>query len=46
MPVIFPAAMIAADMRGSGRSEMRMLTSAGDLFPIDSPPYKKGKPAR
>jgi hypothetical protein len=43
---VFPAAMTAADMRGSGSWEMLVLTSAGELFQIDSPPYKKGKPAK
>jgi hypothetical protein len=37
MPVVFPAAMTSADMRGSGSWEMLMLTSAGELFQIDSP---------
>jgi hypothetical protein len=43
---VFPAAMTAADMRGSGSWEMLVLTSTGELFQVDSPPYKKGKPAK
>lgn len=41
----FPSAMTAADMGGSGSWEMLVLTSAGELFQVDSSPYKKGKPA-
>lgn len=41
----YPIAMTAADMRGTGNWQMLVLTSADELFQVDSPPYKKGKPA-
>ena len=43
---VFPSAMTAADMRSTGSWELLVLTSAGELFQVDSPPYKKGKPAK
>ena len=39
------SALAAADMYGDGSWELLIWTSTGELIQLDSPPYKKGKPA-